>query len=478
MPSLPILFIILDGLADRPQLVLSGKLPREADHTPHLDQLATLGTTGLLTPLAPGVPLESDTSHFILFGYGLEQFPGRAAFESIGRDIEVPPESVVLLASFAETTVIDGKVRRDALLWEKSQAGDEADCTRLCEAIALYETHGLHFALTSCGRCEAILTLTGSPSRDITDVDPFYNNAYVARAQPLAESPHPQNAKRTVGALNTYLGWVYQQLSAHPLNRERQSRGSVPINFLLTKWAAVRPEVAPFQEQNGLRAASIENYPLYVGIARACGMTPVSTPWTADTTVDFREKLRAADSLFAQGYEFVHVHSKAPDVAAHHKDPVGKMRAIEALDAALGPVVAQVKNQSDLLVVVTGDHATPSSGPLIHSGEAVPILIAGGPNVLSDPVTAFHERAVIRGGLGHIRGTDVMPLLLNLTDRIRLHGVRHQAEARPYWQWRPEPFRVKSMATDCSSTEEPAFPRREKKTHPGPLGHPSQEGSG
>ena len=217
----------------------------------------------------------------------------------------------------------------------------------------------------------------------------------MARAQALAESPHPQYAERTAAALNAYLGWVYQQLSQHPLNRERQPRGSVPINFLLTKWAAVRPEVAPFQEQNGLRAASIENYPLYVGIARACGMTPVSTPWTADTTVDFRQKLRAADSLFAQGYEFVHVHSKAPDVAAHHKDPLGKMRAIEALDAALGPVVEQVKNQSDLLVVVTGDHATPSSGPLIHSGEAVPILIAGGPNVLSDPVTAFHERAVI-----------------------------------------------------------------------------------
>ncbi len=444
MPSLPILFIILDGLADRPQSVLDGKTPLEAAHTPHLDQLATLGTTGLLTPLAPGVPLESDTSHFILFGYGLDQFPGRAAFESIGRGLEVPPESVVLLASFAETTVIDGKVRRDALLWERPQAGDEEDCARLCAAIAPYETHGLQFALASCGRCEAILTLTGSPSRDITDVDPFYNNAYIARAQPLAESSLPQNAKRTAGALNAYLGWVHQQLSAHPLNRERQARGQVPINFLLTKWAAVRPDIVPFQEQNGLRAASIENYPLYVGIARVCGMTPVATQRVADTTADFRQKLRTADSLFAQGYEFVHVHSKAPDVAAHHKDPVGKMRAIEALDAVLGSVVEQVKKQSDpladRLVVVTSDHATPSSGPLIHSGEAIPILIAGGPNVLSDSVTTFHERAVISGGLGHIRGTDVMPLLLNYTDRVRLHGARHQPEARPYWQWQPEPF--------------------------------------
>lgn len=172
-------------------------------------------------------------------------------------------------------------------------------------------------------------------------------------------------------------------------------------------------------------------------------MMPVSTPQETDTTADFRQKLRTAESLFAQGYEFVHVHSKAPDVAAHHKDPLGKMCALEALDAALGPVVERVADQAGLLVVVTGDHATPSSGPLIHSGEAVPILLAGGPNVLSDPVTTFHERAVISGGLGHIRGADVMPLLLNATDRVRLYGVRHQAEARPYWQGQPEPFRLK-----------------------------------
>ena len=60
-------------------------------------------------------------------------------------------------------------------------------------------------------------------------------------------------------------------------------------------------------------------------------------------------------------------------------------------------------------MVVTGDHATPSSGPLIHSGEAVPLLIAGGENVLSDHVKEFNERAVITGGLGRVYGTDMMP---------------------------------------------------------------------
>jgi 2,3-bisphosphoglycerate-independent phosphoglycerate mutase len=441
----PILFVILDGLADRPQKVLGGKTPLEAAHTPHLDRLAELGTNGLLVPLAPGVPLESEFSHFLLFGYPADKFPGRAAFETIGRGFEIAPHSVVFLASFASTTIFEGKVRRESILWEERRPQDEEDCRELCAELAEYESCGIRFFLQSCNRCEAILTLFGNPSRYVSDVDPFYNGAFVARPLPLEEDPDQENAGRTAAALNDYLSWAHRRLNRHPLNRKRQERGLPLINFLLTKWAAAPPNVPPFQEQNGLRAASVENYPLYIGIARICGMTPVPVLQHDSVAEDFREKLRTAEELFRQGYEFVHLHSKGPDIAAHRKDPLGKKSAIEAIDSVLGPLVKQIENNEDLLVVVTGDHATPSSGPLIHSGEAIPLTIAGGPNVLVDEVKSFHERAAIAGGLGRIHGAELMPVLLNLTDRIRLHGVRHQRQMRPYWRWRREPFVVDSM---------------------------------
>lgn len=442
-----ILLLILDGLADRPQQALGGKTPLEVARTPHLDRLAERGTTGLLIPLAPGIPLESEFSHFLLFGYPPEEFPGRAAFEAIGRGIDIPQDNVVLLASFATTTVVDDKVRRETILWEEKRPPDENDCEQLCATVAEYEHQGVSFFLQSCGRCEAILTLSGNPSRYISDVDPFYNGAFVARALPLTEAPDQENAARTATALNHYLHWARRCLLAHPINARRQQQGLSPINFLLTKWAGVRPRVPPFLEQNGLRAASVEHYPLYVGIARVCGMTSVATPRVAtpqqpDIGDDLREKLRAAEELFRQGYEFVHVHSKAPDVAGHRKDPVGKQQALEAIDSALGPLVQRIEHDTDLLMVVTGDHATPSSGPLIHSGEAVPLLIAGGPNVLVDDVREFHERTAIHGGLGRVTGADLMPLLLNLTDRIRLHGVRHQRQSRLYWSGATEVFTI------------------------------------
>jgi 2,3-bisphosphoglycerate-independent phosphoglycerate mutase len=435
-----ILFLILDGLADRPQQVLGGKTPLEAARTPNMDRLAELGTSGLLIPLAPGIPLESEFAHFLLFGYSPAQFPGRAAFEAIGRGFDIPSSRVVLLASFATTAIVDGKVRRETILWEEKRPQDEDDCEQLSATIAAHENQGVAFTLQSCGRCEAILTLSGTPSRFISDVDPFYNGAFVARALPLAEDPDQENAERTASALNQYLYWVHRSLVDHPVNARRQQQGLPPINFLLTKWAGVRPQVPPFLEQNGLRAASVEHYPLYVGIARVCGMTSVTTPQQTDIGADLRDKLRAAEELFRQGYEFVHVHSKAPDVAGHRKDPVGKQQALEAIDSVLVPFVQRIENDTDLLMVVTGDHATPSSGPLIHSGEAVPLLIAGGPNVLVDEVREFHERAVAHGGLGRVNGADLMPLLLNLTDRIRLHGVRHQRQARPHWSGATEVF--------------------------------------
>jgi len=265
----------------------------------------------------------------------------------------------------------------------------------------------------------------------------------VARSLPLAEDPDQENAERTAAALNEYLQWVHQRLHHHRINQQRQALGLPSINFLFSKWAGVRLQVPPFHEQNGLRAASIENYPLYIGIAQVCGMTSVTVPSYDSVTEDLREKLRVADTLFQRGYEFVHVHSKGPDVAAHKKDPRAKQVALEEIDSALGSLVARVERNADLLVVVTGDHATPSSGPLIHSGEPVPLLLAGGANLLVDEVKACHERAAIYGSLGRMYGTDLMPILLNLTDRVRLHGVRHQRQARLYWPQQIEPFTVR-----------------------------------
>jgi 2,3-bisphosphoglycerate-independent phosphoglycerate mutase len=60
---------------------------------------------------------------------------------------------------------------------------------------------------------------------------------------------------------------------------------------------------------------------------------------------------------------------------------------------------------------------------VIHSGDPVPFVLAG-PGVRADDVTEFGEATCARGILGHLRGPDVMPVLLNAADRPLFLGSR------------------------------------------------------
>ena len=53
----------------------------------------------------------------------------------------------------------------------------------------------------------------------------------------------------------------------------------------------------------------------------------------------------------------------------------------------------------------------------------MPFLLAG-PGVRPDPVQSFGELQAAAGILGHLRGEDVMPVLLNAADRPLFAGSR------------------------------------------------------
>ena len=54
-----ILYVVLDGLGDRPNAALDGKTPLEAADTPFLDELALKAETGLMDSIGPGIAHES-----------------------------------------------------------------------------------------------------------------------------------------------------------------------------------------------------------------------------------------------------------------------------------------------------------------------------------------------------------------------------------------------------------------------------------
>jgi 2,3-bisphosphoglycerate-independent phosphoglycerate mutase len=150
-----------------------------------------------------------------------------------------------------------------------------------------------------------------------------------------------------------------------------------------------------------------------------------------DTGADLAHRIKKAHGALST-YDFVHLHTKVPDEAGHTKDPQKKKAAIEALDAGLAQAITPVVEDADVLLVITADHSTPSAGPLVHSGETVPLLFCG-QGVRRDNVRQYDEVSAVGGALGQLRGRELILMILNALDRAKLHGLMDTPDDQPYW---------------------------------------------
>lgn len=440
-----VLFITLDGLGDRPVPQLGDRTPLEAARTPNLDSLASLGINGLLAAVAPGVAVGTPTAHALLLGYALEDLPGRAVFHAVARGLDPRPQEVVSLARLA--SVEPGP--RGLRLLQRIVDAPEAECQPLAEAIRSWSGDGVAVELVYTGGSEGVLLLRGDVSDAITDCDPLGNELPVIKAQPMESARDPEAAARTAGALNRYLRWAHTVLRSHPVNARRAQQGLLPINFLLAKWAGRRRPLSPFGEMSGFRAVSITSEEVLLGTMHELGVETRSQEAEA-TEEDLVQRLACARSLLAEGYDFVHVHTKQPDAIAHYADPAKKVAEIEALDRGFNYLMEELLPDRELVIAVSSDHATPSvvSGPLTpghfhdqHTGEPVPLVIVGR-NALRDDVSRFSERAAARGGLGLVRGKDFMNILLSQAERTNVIGWRPTPREVLYRPARVEPFEL------------------------------------
>jgi 2,3-bisphosphoglycerate-independent phosphoglycerate mutase len=178
--------------------------------------------------------------------------------------------------------------------------------------------------------------------------------------------------------------------------------------------------VPSFLERHGVSGAFAADSAFLRGFGTALGLESVNVPETDDPVGDLRGRVALARERLDAGDTFVFCHQKTTDAAGHTKDPEVKRDTIASLDSALAGLRPLV---SRAIVCITGDHATPASPDVIHSGDPVPLLVAG-PGVRADGVTEFGELPFAAGILGHLRGPDLMPVLLNAADRPLFLGSR------------------------------------------------------
>jgi 2,3-bisphosphoglycerate-independent phosphoglycerate mutase len=436
MPEKCIL-ILLDGLGDRTYASLLHRTPLQAARTPVMDRISSEGANGIYHAQEIGLALPSENAHFALFGYDMKEFPGRGALVALGAGVDFSAGDVGILAHFANV------FEKNKILYmgDEKAPGSESEANLLTETIAEFETENIRIHFYPFQGLRGVLTLRGKVSRHITDTNDMINGIPLCEVLPWDTHKNDPAAQRTARALKKYLTWVYHTLATHPVNFDRKARDLLPLNCLVTQRAGKLGKVVPFEERFGLKGLSIASNNIFGGLARYLGMDFMMVSDSENPGEDLAKRITTAVSLLDK-YDFFHVHTKAPDEAGHQKNPILKKEIIELLDEGIGQVIEELSSHPEILLVLTADHSTPSSGPLVHSGETVPVVFRG-EGIRRDTVCCFDEISASGGSLSCLRGPEIMYLIVNHLDRSKLMGIMDTPFDQFFWPGNFQPFRLK-----------------------------------
>src|SRR6266511_3438300 len=185
-----------------------------------MDALAAQGRTGTVVTVGPGIAPESDIAVFAILGYDpREEHPGRGVVEAVGAGMDFR---------------------------EGDLASDEAR-TLAMEVNEKLKLPGATFELRSTVEHRGVLVIrseVGSLSAQVTNTDPAYRKEgslgvaletfelEVARCEPLEDT---EAAGRAAELTNAFVEGAAKILDASEVNGDRQRRGKLPANLVLTR---------------------------------------------------------------------------------------------------------------------------------------------------------------------------------------------------------------------------------------------------
>jgi 2,3-bisphosphoglycerate-independent phosphoglycerate mutase len=377
--------------------------------------MAKTGISGIIDPIAPGIPPGSDTATLALLGYdALNVYSGRGALEAIGSGVKILPGDVAFRCNFATVN------EKHVVLDRRAGRIENEDATKLAESLQKIklETPSARFLFKNTIQHRAALVIRGPKlSIAVSDSDPEKVGEKVLDIRPLDSSPE---AKQTAKILNELTRKFQKVLKEHTVNKQRVERKLLPANAILCRGAGTIPKIKPLSELYGIKAACIAATSLIRGVCKVAGMKLIDVKGATGTPQTDFLALAKATVKTLRAFDFVLLHVKATDVAAHDRNIKQKVEMIEKIDNMACHVLDNI--DSDLTyVAVTADHTT-SSVTGNHEGDPVPIVITG-PYVRRDDVEKFDERSCARGGLNRIRGADLMHTLMNLLGKTKKFGA-------------------------------------------------------
>jgi 2,3-bisphosphoglycerate-independent phosphoglycerate mutase len=394
-----IVLLVADGLGGLP-LQPGGMTELETASTPNLDAAARDGVVGLSTPVLPGITPGSGPGHLGLFGYDpLEYRIGRGILEALGINFPVGSKDVAIRGNFC-TLGADGKIadrRAGRPTNEKNKAA--------VEKLRTITIPGVELFVEPVKEHRFVLVIRGEGlGGEVNDTDPQQVGLEPLAAAPVRPRTVPATAnepdsEKTAAVANEFVAKAREAL-----------RDQGPINGVTLRGFATYPKIATFADVYGLKAAAVAVYPMYKGLARLVGMDILDPGATLQGQVDTLKRVW-------KDYDFFFLHFKYTDSTGEDGNFPAKVEMIEKLDE----VVPQIRALKPDVLVVTGDHSTPSKMKS-HSWHPVPTLLVAN-TCRTDEVTHFNEKNCLRGGLGQFEAKYLMLLAMAHAGRLGKYGA-------------------------------------------------------
>lgn len=391
-----IVLCVLDGLGGFP---VNGKSELEFAKTPNMDELSKTSALGLQVPVAVGITPGSGAAHLGLFGYDpLEYDIGRGVLEVLGLGLEMTPNDVALRGNFATVLYKNGK---PVVIDRRAGRIATEENRRITEKIRskISEVNGVKVSITSGMEHRFALILSfpyvlAEGSDRIADTDP----------QDIGKSPiipkgNNENSKEVAKVLKQLI----DEISLIIKDEDK-------ANYILLRGVSIYPNLPTYNDIYGLASGCIATYPMYRGVSKLVGMEVLEVE---DTTIKSE-----VDTLIRDynKKDIFYLHVKKTDSYGEDGNFEGKAGVIEEFDSQL-PRILELNPD---VLLITGDHSTPAAMKA-HSWHPVPVLLSS-KYCFGNNNNGFSENGCRSGELGIIKSTELMPLMMAHSGRLKKYG--------------------------------------------------------
>jgi len=385
-----IVLLVADGIGDIPSK--NNKTVLETALIPNLDKLASKAVCGLTDPISCGITPGSGPAHLSLFGYDPIKYQiGRGVLEALGVGMELTPYDLACRGNFA--TLSEEGIITDRRAGRIATALNEKICKIMQDKIK--RIGEVEVIITPGKEHRFVVVFRGKGLEEgLSDADPQVVGEKIKFAEPLQPG-----AKKTAEVINEFIRKATEVLKEH-----------YPANTVLLRGFAKHPGLPTMSELFKLSPAAIATYPMYKGLAKLVGMKIL------ETGESIKEEFETLKENFEK-YDFFYLHIKKTDSYGEDGKFEEKVKVIEEVDK----FIPEVLNLKPDVLVVTGDHSTPTLLKA-HSWHPNPFILFSS-YIRVDEIDRFNERACARGGLGRFSAVDALPLMMANALKLKKFGA-------------------------------------------------------